>query len=121
MPDANGAAQPPAEPVGEATYRSVKELTSRKTNTLTRAQAFAQLAEEQERKESTVSANYYRVARKRGEGRSQRAATPRRARLDTSAPSPLLEAIARAQAALAAVEAVAQQDLEVRRQLKSLL
>lgn len=121
MPDPDKTVQPPAEPVGEATYRAVNSLTSRKTNPLTRAQAFAQLAKEQGRKEGTVSANYYRVARKRGEGRSRKANPSRRPRAEKVAQNPLLEAIARAQAALAAVEAAAREDLEVRRQLKSLL
>lgn len=121
MPDTEEAIQSSTEPVGEATYRAVNQLTSRKANPLTRAQAFAQLAEKQGRKEGTVSANYYRVARKRGEGRSRKAATPKRVRMEKSAQSPLLEAIARAQAALAAVEEAAQQDLKVRQQLKSLL
>ncbi len=122
MPDA-AQGSVPAETIGEATYRAVNELTSRAENPLTRAQAFAVLAEEQGRQEGTVSANYYRVARKRGEGRSQRKkAAPRAAKAAGAAPSnALLDAIARAQKALKDVEAAAREDLKVRQQLKSLL
>lgn len=111
------------ENIGEATYRAVNELTSRAENPLTRAQAFAVLAEQQGRQEGTVSANYYRVARKRGEGRSQRRKAPSRAPRSTPAAggNALLEAIARAQEALKEVEAAARDDLKVRQQLKSLL
>jgi sirohydrochlorin ferrochelatase len=124
VPVADPAQSPEAhENIGEATYRAVNELTSRKVDPLTRAQAFAALAEEQGRQEGTVSANYYRVARKRGEGRSQRkkapARTPRAARPPQG--NALLEAIARAQEALKEVEAAARDDLKVRQQLKSLL
>lgn len=123
MPDP--AESPDArENIGETTYRAVNELTSRAENPLTRAQAFALLAEQQGRQEGTVSANYYRVARKRGEGRSQRRKAPARAPR-SAAPatggSALLEAIARAQEALKEVEAAARDDLKVRQQLKSLL
>ena len=113
----------PSENIGEATYRAVNELTSRADNPLTRAEAFAVLAEQQGRQEGTVSANYYRVARKRGEGRSQRKKAPARAPRNTPpvGGNPLLEAIARAQEALKEVEAAARDDLKVRQQLKSLL
>ena len=111
------------ENIGEATYRAVNELTSRTDNPLTRAEAFAVLAEQQGRQEGTVSANYYRVARKRGEGRSQRKKAPARAPRNTTpvGGNALLEAIARAQEALKEVEAAARDDLKVRQQLKSLL
>jgi hypothetical protein len=114
----------PHENIGEATYRAVNELTSRADSPLTRAQAFAVLAEQQGRQEGTVSANYYRVARKRGEGRSQRKKAPARAPRAAATPTPgnaLLDAIARAQDALKEVEAAAREDLKVRQQLKSLL
>lgn len=122
MPDPVQSSEP-RENIGEATYRAVNELTSRANDPLTRAQAFAVLAEEQGRQEGTVSANYYRVARKRGEGRSQRKkAQPRATRASSpAAGSALLEAIARAQEALKEVEAAAREDLKVRQQLKSLL
>jgi hypothetical protein len=124
MPDAPQGSEQANESVGEATYRAVNELTSRAENPLTRSQAFVQLAEEQGRQEGTVSANYYRIARKRGEGRSRRkkpAAVRAPKPAGTTATSPLLEAIARAQRALEEVEAVARDDLKVRQQLKSLL
>ena len=123
MPDAHQDSEQPKESIGEATYRAVNALTSRAENPLTRSQAFVQLAQEQGRQEGTVSANYYRVARKRGEGRSRRRKPAARASTRASAPatSPLLEAIARAQQALREVEAAARDDLKVRQQLKSLL
>lgn len=123
MPDAPQRSEQANESVGEATYRAVNELTSRAENPLTRSQAFVQLAEEQGRQEGTVSANYYRVARKRGEGRSRRKKPAVRASkpVSAAATSPLLEAIARAQRALEEVEAAARDDLKVRQQLKSLL
>jgi len=124
MPDAPQGSEQPNESVGEATYRAVNELTSRADNPLTRSQAFVLLAEQQGRQEGTVSANYYRVARKRGEGRSarKRPAAPRVARaVSAPATNQLLQAIARARRALDEVEAAAREDLKVRQQLKSLL
>ena len=123
MPDPAQSPEP-HENIGEATYRAVNELTSRSVDPLTRAQAFAVLAEQQGRQEGTVSANYYRVARKRGEGRSQRKKAPARAPRAGNNAAPgnaLLDAIARAQEALKEVEAAARDDLKVREQLKSLL
>lgn len=122
MPDPAQSSEP-NENIGEATYRAVNELTSRSVEPLTRAQAFAVLAEQQGRQEGTVSANYYRVARKRGEGRSQRKKAPARAPRagNTAQGNALLDAIARAQEALREVEAAARDDLKVRQQLKSLL
>lgn len=122
MADSSEPGSPSSENIGEATYRAVNELTGRRSDPLTRAQAFAQLAAEQGRKEGTVSANYYRVARKRGEGRpATRPAAPRRATKQSAQAGSLLEAIERAKAALEAVEVVAREDLRVREQLRSLL
>ncbi|MCW0193385.1 MAG: hypothetical protein OJJ55_19050 [Rhodococcus sp.] len=53
--------------IGEAIYAEVEALT--KGGKITRSQAFDEIATRSGRKVGTVSANYYRVARAKGEGR----------------------------------------------------
>ena len=52
--------------IGPATYEKVSKLVA---GGKTRTEAFAQVAQERKSSPGTVAANYYRVARQRGEGR----------------------------------------------------
>jgi hypothetical protein len=62
--------------VGRATFERVNELVK---EGLTKSQAFAKIAEETGRNSGTVSANYYRVARRSGAGKRRRRAATRTA------------------------------------------
>lgn len=61
--------------VGEEIYEQVEQLVT--AGKIRRTEAFRRIAEQTGRREGTVAANYYRVARKRGQGRPRRAHEPR--------------------------------------------
>jgi hypothetical protein len=85
-PEPEAADETPARrgTVGEEIYEQVERLVA--AEKIGRTEAFGRISEQTGRKPGTVAANYYRVARKRGEGRRpRRAQEPRGARRRTRA------------------------------------
>ena len=72
--------------VGQATYEAVTRLEGEGK---TRQEAFEAVAAEREQQVGTVSANYYRVARKNGAKPRRAARSPQRVVLASTHPAPV--------------------------------